>query len=171
VKAAKAKPKAIEPEKKVENKTIVAYVTKGGATGEAANLIANTLREKSGLEVDVVNLRQQPQPDLTPYRNIVGGGVRAGKVYKEAVDFVKQDLSGKRVGIFICSGAAGNPRRHEEVADKYITKGLASNPSLKLVSMEAFGGCIKILGKAVTDRRDPAKVQAWAEELGKKLTE
>jgi hypothetical protein len=38
-------------------------------------------------------------------------------------------------------------------------------------SKEAFGGCIRILGKSVTDRRDPAKVQAWAEELGKKLTE
>jgi hypothetical protein len=42
---------------------------------------------------------------------------------------------------------------------------------VKLVSKEAFGGCIKIFGIAVTDRRDPAKVQAWAEELGKKFTE
>jgi len=57
------------------------------------------------------------------------------------------------------------------VVEKYITRGLASNPSLKLVSMEAFGGCIKIFGKAVTDRRDPAKVRAWAEKVGKKFTE
>ena len=128
--------------------------------------------KKAAKEVDVVDLKKQPHPDLSPYKNIVvGGGVRAGKVYKEALEFVKQDLSSKRVAVFICSGAAGNPRRYDEVAEKYITKGLASNPNLKLVSMEAFGGCIKIFGKAVIDRRDPARVQAWAEEVGKKFTE
>ena len=172
MKASKIKAKPEEASKEDSAKTLVAYVTKGGATGEVANIIANTLREKCGLQVDLVDLKKEPKPDITQYSNIViGGGVRAGKVYKEAVEFAKQDFSGKRVGVFICSGAAGNPRLHEEVAEKYITKGLASNPNLKLVSMEAFGGCIKILGKSVTDRRDPAKVQAWAEELGKKFTE
>jgi len=48
MKAAKEKTKSAEAPKKTENKTLVAYVTKGGATGEAANVIANTLREKSG---------------------------------------------------------------------------------------------------------------------------
>lgn len=165
---AKAEPTPI----KTENKTLVVYATKGGATFEAADLIAKTLREKCGFEVDVVNLRKQANPDITKYTNIVvGGGVRAGKVYKETAEFMKQDLSGKQVAIFICSGAAGDPRHHDEVAQKYITKGLASTPGLKLVSMEAFGGCIRILGKAVTDRRDPAKIQAWAEELCKKFSE
>jgi hypothetical protein len=37
--------------------------------------------------------------------------------------------------------------------------------------MRAFGGCLKIFGKAVVDRRDPAKVRAWAEGLGKLLAE
>ena len=157
--------------KKEENKTLIAFVTKGGATEEAANVIADVLREKFGLAVDVVNLRRQPNPDIAQYRNIVvGGGVRAGKVYKEAPKFVEQDLSGKRVALFICSGAAGNPLHHYEVTEKYITKGLTAY-NVKLVSKEAFGGCIRIFGKAVTDRRDPAKVLAWAEELGKKFTE
>jgi menaquinone-dependent protoporphyrinogen IX oxidase len=76
-------------------KTLVVYITKGGATREAANLIAKTLREKSGLEVDVVDLERQPRPDLTPYRNIVvGGGVRTGGVYGKAVEFMKQDFTG-----------------------------------------------------------------------------
>ena len=60
--------------------------------------------------------------------------------------------------------------RHDEVLEKYINKGLAAC-NVKLESKEAFGGCIKILGITVVDRRDPAKVQAWAEELGKKFTE
>jgi len=158
------------PEKE-ESKTLVAYMTKGGATEEAANVIADVLREKFGLAVDLVDLRKEPKPDIADYSNVVvGGGVRAGKVYKEALKFVEQDLNGKRVAFFVCSGAAGNPLHHDEIAEKYITKGLAAY-NVKLVSKEAFGGCIRIFGKAVADRRDPAKIQAWAEELGKKFTE
>ena len=157
--------------KKEENKTLVVYATKVGATGEAANLVAETLREKNGLEVDVIDLKRQPHPDVSVYKNIVvGGGVRAGKLYKETVDFMKQDFGGKRLAVFICSGAAGSPFHKAEVAEKYITKGLAANPNLNVVSKEAFGGCIKIFGKAIMDRRDPAKVRAWAEEVGKKFT-
>ena len=37
------------PEKE-ESKTLVAYMTKGGATEEEANVIANILREKFGLD-------------------------------------------------------------------------------------------------------------------------
>lgn len=168
----KAKTAPVPTPKKPENKTLITYVTKSGATEEAANLIAKTLREKSGLEVDLVNLRKQPNPDIAQYKNIiVGVGKRSRGVYKEAVEFVKQDLTGKRVALFICSAAAGNPRLHDQVAETYITKGLAKTLNVKLVSMEAFGGCIRILGKAVLDRRNPAKVQAWAEELGKKLAD
>jgi menaquinone-dependent protoporphyrinogen IX oxidase len=170
--ADKPKAKPQEAVKKEDGKTLVAYATKGGATNEAANIISKMLQEKFGLQVDLVDLRRQPKPDVTGYRNIVvGGGVRAGKVYKEAVEFVKQDFNGKRVAFFICSGAAGNPLHHDEVAEKYITKGLVGAFNVKLVFMEAFGGCIRIFGIAVVDRRDPAKIQAWAEELGKKFSE
>jgi len=163
--------KAEEPPKEDSGKTLVAYVTKGGATGEAATIIANTLHEKCGFQVDLVDLKKQPKPSITQYSNIVvGGGVRAAKVYKEALKFVEQDLSGKRVAFFICSGAAGNPLRHDEVTEKYITQGLAAY-NVQLVSKEAFGGCMRILGKSVFDSRDPAKIRAWAEELGKKFTE
>ena len=171
MKEAKTKVKPEETPKKDSGKTLVAYVTKGGATGEAANVIANTLREKCGLQVDLVDLKKQSKPDITPYNNIVvGGGVRAGKVYKEALEFVEQDLSGKRVAFFICSGAAGNPLRHDEVTERYITQGLAAY-NVKLVAKEAFGGCMRILGKSLFDSRDPAKILAWAEEVGKKFTE
>ena len=171
MKSAQVKTVKEQAPKKEENKTLIAYMTKGGATEEAANVIADVLREKFGLAFDLVDLRKEPKPDITDYSNVVvRGGVRAGKVYKEALKFVEQDLNGKRVAFFVCSGAAGNPLHHDEIAEKYITKGLAAY-NVKLVSKEAFGGCIRIFGKAVTDRRDPAKIRAWAEELGKKFSE
>jgi menaquinone-dependent protoporphyrinogen IX oxidase len=172
MKASKIEAKPAETPKKQLGKTLVAYVTKSAAAGEAANLIADTLREKSGLEVELVDLKMQPHPDLEPYANVIlGSGARMGSVYREAVEFMKQDLSSKRVAIFICSVAGGDPRRTDLIADRYITEGLARNPNLRLVSMKAFGGCLKALGKPVLDRRDPARIQAWAEELGKKLAE
>ena len=145
--AGKPKTKPQDVVKKEDGKTLVAYATKGGATNEAANIISKMLQEKFGLQVDLVDLRRQPKPDVTGYRNIVvGGGVRAGKVYKEAVEFMKQDLSDKRVTFFICSVASGDPRHHDDMAEKYITKGLVDAFNVKLVSMEAFGGCIRIFG-------------------------
>jgi menaquinone-dependent protoporphyrinogen IX oxidase len=120
--------------------------------------------------VDVVDLKKQPHPDLTPYKNIIiGAGVRTGGVYGKAVEFMKQDFSGKRVAVFLCAALSTNPAKKQRLAQRYITEGFASKTPL--VSREAFGGCIKILGKVVADGRDPAKVQAWAEDIGKKFTE
>ncbi len=123
------------------------YVTKGGATREAAELIAKTLREKSGLAVDVVDLKKQKHPDIADYDNVVvGGGVRMGEVYGEAGAFLRQDLGGKRVAVFICASGAGDAKDKQKYVEKYIAQDIAKNA--KPLSVEAFGGCIKILGKS-----------------------
>ena len=102
MKTAKNKLEPIETPDRESGKTLVAYVTKGGATGDAANIIANTLRGECELQVDLVDLRKQPKPDITPFSNIVVGGVRAAKVHKEPLNFIGQDLSDKRVAFFVC---------------------------------------------------------------------
>jgi menaquinone-dependent protoporphyrinogen IX oxidase len=154
------------------NKTLVAYETKGGATEEAARKIAEVLRSKYGLEVDLVDLKVQKVPDLAQYRNVVlGGGVRAGKVYNKALKFLENDLSGKHVAFFVSSGQAGAPASYEKAKVKFVEDTLANYPKINPVATEAFGGRIKILGKTVTDNRDMVKVEAWAEELGKKFTQ
>jgi menaquinone-dependent protoporphyrinogen IX oxidase len=154
------------------NKALIAYETKGGATEEAARKIAEVLRSKYGLEVDLVDLKVQKVPDLAQYRNVVlGGGVRAGKVYNKALKFLENDLSGKHVAFFVSSAQAGAPASYEKAKVKFVEDTLANYPKINPVATEAFGGRIKILGKTVTDNRDMAKVEAWAEELGKKFTE
>jgi menaquinone-dependent protoporphyrinogen IX oxidase len=83
--------------KKVSNKTLIAYVTKGGATEESGYIIAETLRDKHGLQVDLVNLKKNSAPDLSQYGNvIVGSGVRIGRVYKEALRFLEKDFGDKK---------------------------------------------------------------------------
>jgi menaquinone-dependent protoporphyrinogen IX oxidase len=154
------------------NKTLVAYETKSGATEEAARKIAEVLRSKYELEVDLVDLKEQKVPDLAQYRNvIVGGGVRAGKVYDKALRFLENDLSGKKVAFFVSSGNAGTLGQYETAKAKFVEATLARYPHIHAVATEAFGGHAKILGKTMFDNLDLNKVEAWAEELGKKFTQ
>ena len=156
----------------IGNKTLIAYQTKGGATAEAARKIADVLRSKYQLEVDLVDLKEQKVPDISQYRNlIIGGGVRGGKVYKKALKFLENDLSGKQVAFFVSSSWAGTPGSYETAKARFVENTLSKYPKINPVSTEAFGGRIRILRKTMVDNTDLAKVEAWAEELGKKFTE
>jgi menaquinone-dependent protoporphyrinogen IX oxidase len=154
------------------NKTLIAYVSKQGATVESANKIAEILRSKYGLEVDLVDIKEQQFMDLTQYVNvIIGSGVRAGRVYGKALKFLKNDWTGKKVAFYVSSAWAGTPGSHDDAKARFADKTLAKYPNLNPVSTEAFGGRIKYVRKLMVDNTDMAKVEAWAEELGKKFTQ
>ncbi len=153
-------------------RTLIAYETKLGATEETAKKIAEVLRSKFNLEVDLVNLKKDASPDLTLYQNVVvGAGVRGGRVYGGALKFLKEDLSGKKVAFFTCSSWAGTPGSYENAKKNYIEKTLKKFPNVGFVDAEAFGGRIRYFGKTMLDNRDPAKVEAWTEELAEKFNE
>lgn len=153
-------------------KTLIAYETNGGATEEAARKIAYVLRSKYRLEVDLVDLTEQKVVDLSQYQNVVlGGGVRVGKVYDKALRFLENDFTGKKVAFFVSSAEAGTLASYEEAKVKFLEDTLAKYPNVNVVATEAFGGRVKMLGKAVTDDTDFSRVEAWAEELGKKFTQ
>ncbi len=147
------------------NKTLIAYVTKSGVTGENAEIISHILREHYGLEVNLVNLKKNSKPDLSQYDNvIIGSGIRMGMWYGKANKFLKNDFKDKKVAIFLSSGTAGDLETYQEAITKYINKKLTKNPHVKPVLTEAFGGRYSNF-----DYTDPEKVKAWAIELGKKL--
>lgn len=151
------------------DKTLVAYASKSGATQEVAEKIAETLKDKYNLEVDLINLRKE-KPILALYKNVVvGSGVRMNKVYGEALRFLKQDFENKRVAFFICCGGAGDPKKYDESCTKYITNVLANYRNFKPVATEAFGGRMKMFGKQLFDNVDFEKIRSWAESLGKKF--
>ncbi len=154
-------------------KTLIAYETKGGATEESARKIAETLRSKFQLDVDLVDLRVQNVTDCAQYQNIVvGSGVRAGKLYGKALKCLENDFSGKRVAFFVSSGGGGGDEKaYQKAKTEYAEDTLARYPKITPVSVEAFGGRMKILGRKVIDNLDLNKVEAWAETLGKKFTE
>lgn len=151
--------------------TIIAYASKGGATEQAAQAIANVLSDKYKLNVELVNLRKG-SPNISPYQNVVvGAGVRGGKVYNEALNFLKQDFGNRKVAFFVCCGGAGDPKNYEKSCALYVTEILRNYPNVKTLATEAFGGYMKVLGKTVFNNLDIEKVRAWAENLGTKFIE
>jgi menaquinone-dependent protoporphyrinogen oxidase len=154
------------------DKTLIAYETKSGATEESAQKILQVLRQKYQLDVDIVDLKEQKNPEISAYGNIiVGGGVRAGKVYGKAQKFLEHDFSGKKVAFYISSGDAGTPEKYADAKAKFLEATLAKYPKVNPVATEAFGGHAKILGKTVVDNLDLERVGAWADELGRKFTQ
>ena len=156
------------------NKTLIVYETKGGATEESAQKIAEILRSKFSLDVDLVDLKKQKVPDLGRYRNvIVGAGVRVGRVYSKATKFLDGDLGGKNVAFYVSSSWAGTPKQdsYEAAKIRFVEKTLTKHPNLNIVGADAFGGRIRIFGKLMLDNIDLSKVETWAEELGKKFTQ
>ena len=134
--------------------------------------IAEVLRSKFQLEVDLVDLKKEKLPDLEQYENfVVGGGVRGGKVYGKALKFLENDLSRKRVAFFVSSTWAGTPGSYENAKARFVEKNLAKYPKINPVSSEAFGGRIRYFKRTMVDNTDLTKVEAWAEELGKKFTQ
>lgn len=151
------------------NKTLIVYVTKSGVTEENAKIISDILTTDYNFEVDLVNLKNNPKPDLTPYKNIIiGSGIRMGMWYGKAKKFLKKNFENKKVAIFLSSGMAGVPESYEEAILKFINNKLAKFPHLKPVATEAFGG--RYSGRfGNEDYTDPEKVKEWAIDLGKKL--
>ncbi len=150
-------------------KTLIAYATKGGVTRESANTIASVLREKHGLEVDVVNLAKNHKPDISVYRNIVvGGGVRAGRIYGDALKFLDQDFGDRKVAFFISTMEVDEKQR-PLAEDKYIKATLEKRPKLKLITATLLGERFKFFGRTFESATGVANVEAWADELGLKL--
>ncbi|TFG03291.1 MAG: hypothetical protein EU542_02945 [Promethearchaeota archaeon] len=158
----------------VKNKTVIAYQTKSGVSKENADLIADVLSKDFGMEVDIIDLKEEKNPDINNYDNIiVGSGIRMGRWYKLPKSFLsKNDFSNKKLAIYLSAGKAGNPEyQHDQIMEEYIGKILKKRPHLKPITYNAFGGAYSQGGKLIEDFRDPEKVKLWADKLGKLLSE
>jgi len=154
-----------------DKSTLIAYVTRGKATEEAAEVVGQVLREDYDLSVDLVNLRETT-PDVKEYGNvIIGAGVRMGRVYKGALKFMENDFSGKNVAVFLSSLEGGDEKSHEEAIEKYVEKEIKPRLNVEPVAAETFGGRIRIFGFSVQDNIDREKIKSWAGKVGKRFIE
>jgi menaquinone-dependent protoporphyrinogen oxidase len=168
----------------MENRVLVAYATKYGATAEIATKIGEVL-QAAGLPTDVRPADRVD--DLNPYRAVVlGSAVYAGQWRKEAVAFLQkneQALSGRPVWFF-SSGPTGEgdpveltkgwrfPEGLQAVADRVgprdtaLFHGAIDNEELSLPEKLI----IKALKAQTEDSRDWDQITAWAGSIAAALT-
>lgn len=148
-----------------EGKTLIAYATKGGTTEEYANAIASVLRDEFKMQVDLVDLRVNHDPDLTQYRNvIVGSGVKIRKMHNEGAHFMEKDFGNRKVALFLSALDS-----KDYAIENYINDILERNKALKPFSVEVFGGRMRILGRTIEDKRDINKAKEWAQNIARQI--
>jgi len=153
----------------MNNKILVAYFTKGGATEKYAKVISETLTT-NGLKVETCNLAHSI-PDVAAFDTVVlGTGVRMFRVYRRWKKILKQkSLSDKHLFMFLSSGTAiENP---EKAVEKFLHP-LVEKYNLKSKSLVSFPGKIpekwaKLDGQKDTIKLDKAK--AWAQEISSQV--
>jgi menaquinone-dependent protoporphyrinogen oxidase len=109
-----------------EQRTLIAYFTKGGVTRENTEIIAGILRDDFGHQVDVVDLWTNRRPDIGPYQVvIVGSGIRIGMWYGRPKRFLKNKaLADKKVAIFLSSLTAGNEDTYDQGGGRGLRRAL-----------------------------------------------
>ncbi|MEN8118459.1 MAG: flavodoxin domain-containing protein, partial [Bacteroidota bacterium] len=70
-------------------KTLIAYCTTHGCTGKTAIKLKDFL----GDDVHLINLKQEKNPDLKEYEQvIIGGSIHAGQIQKRIKEFSIKNL-------------------------------------------------------------------------------
>ena len=171
----------------MNDRFLVTYATRYGATQEVAEAIAATLRA-SGLEVDLQPM--QAVRSLDGYRGVVlGAPLYIGKWPKSALDFLarhQQALGARPVAVYAL-GPTGTDAEEMQGSRAQLDKVLAKYPWFTPIPLEMFVGrydparlsfAHKLLAalpasplyqKPASDHRDWAAIQAWASELPARL--
>jgi menaquinone-dependent protoporphyrinogen oxidase len=167
----------------VDNKVLVAFATKHGATEEIADKIGEVLRQ-AGLPVDV--LPADRAGDLGAYRAVVlGSAVYIGQWRKEAAKFLQANeavLAEKAVWLY-SSGPTGEgdpaellqgwqfPGKLQPIADRIgprdITAFQGAVDADKLNFVEKW--MLKMVQAPVGDYRDWEAIAAWATGIAGEL--
>ena len=153
----------------MNNKILVAYFTKGGASEEYAKIIAETLTA-DGLAVETCNLAYDI-PDITSFSTVVlGTGVRMFRVYRPWKKILKQKaLTDKHLYMFLSSGTAIEDP--DKAVEKFL-RPIVEKYDLKPESLISFPGKIpekwaKLDGPKETMK--PEKAKAWAQEIARQV--
>ena len=121
----------------MNNKILVAYFTKGGATEEYANVISETLKSK-GHAIETQNLANKI-PDITDFETVIlGTGVRMYRVYGRWKKVLKQkSIKDKHLYLFLSSGMAAE--EPDKAVEKFLNP-LVKKFDLKTDSLVSFPG-------------------------------
>jgi len=161
-------------------KALVVYGTRYGATENTSEVIAEVLRQE-GFEVIVVNAKDDNIQSLSEYELIiVGSGIRMGRWTREPDKFLEkfqQELSHKKLALFVCCGSAhplsDGEEKTKDIEDarrKYLEE-KAAKYSLHPIALGLFGGVYDFNKMSWFFRKTMSSVKLQLEEAGFKETE
>jgi len=180
------------------NKALIVYGTRYGAAASTAQEIAKIFRQQ-GLETTVVDAKLEKIKDISQYSLVVvGSGIQINRWTSEPEKFVKkhqEELTSKKVGLFVCCGSASQAPDQAAEAEKMKQKYLdekAVQLGVQPVALGFFGGVYnynkepwwakkaleadrprveatyKQSEPGVYDTRNWAEIRSWARELAQK---
>jgi menaquinone-dependent protoporphyrinogen IX oxidase len=161
-------------------KALIVYGTRYGATASTSEEIADVFRQE-GLDVKVVNLKDEKVKDITEYELvIVGSGIQIHKWTGEPEKFLKKfqkELAKKKVALFVCCGSAEPIDEKEDKAKsienariKYLEE-KAAKYNLQPIALGLFGGVYNFNNMSWFFRKAMSAVKPQLEEAGVPQTE
>ncbi|MTI47074.1 flavodoxin domain-containing protein [Sporosalibacterium faouarense] len=157
-------------------KILIAYGTKHGCTEECAKKLSEIL----DYEVDLINLSEHKNIDLSIYNKIIfGSSVYIGKIHKEVKEFCNKNLNilkDKKIGLFTC-GMSDRDVAVTQLKDSYpkvlvdnaVAKGFFGGEFIfkKLNFMERF--IVKKVSKVEKDTSNISEeeISRFAKEINK----
>jgi menaquinone-dependent protoporphyrinogen oxidase len=162
------------------NKALIVYGTRYGATSSTSEDIAEVLR-KEGLDVEVVNLKDEKMNDINEYELvIVGSGIQIGKWTKEPEKFLDKfhkELTKKKTALFVCCGSTEPLDEKEDKAasienarTKYLEE-KAAKYNLQPIALGLFGGVYNFNKMSWFFRKTMSGLKPKLEEAGFKEKE
>lgn len=123
-------------------KALVVYGTRYGTAAEIAEEIAKVLADEN-LDVDLINAKKLKNCNVSPYDLfVVGSGIKMGKWTKESMNFLKKNrdnLSNKKIALFVSCGAANEEKSIPEGQEKYLDKVAKENLANPPIATGLFG--------------------------------
>jgi menaquinone-dependent protoporphyrinogen oxidase len=139
-------------------KTLIVYGTNYGT----AEKVAKTIKEKISDQVEMINIKKLPSPNLSEFDKIViGSGVKIGMIKKELKAWMNKncdEIISKKVFLFLCASSTKDEEIEKIWSTNYPEK-ILSSAIIKssvggVLDMNKMGFFDKFIIKKVTGQNE-----------------
>lgn len=139
-------------------KTLIVYGTNYGTAEE----VAKTIKEKISDQVEMVNIKKSPNPNLSDFHKIViGSGVKMGMIKKELKSWMNKncdEIINKKVFLFLCASSIKDEDIEKiwnaNFPEKILSSTIAKSSVGGVLDMNKMGFFDKFIIKKVTGQNE-----------------
>lgn len=139
-------------------KTLIIYGTNYGT----AESVAKSIKEKISDQVEMVNIKKSPSPNLSEFDKIViGSGVKIGMIKKEIKTWMNKncdEIINKKVFLFLCASSVKDEDIEKiwsaNYPEKILSSAIAKNAVGGVLDLSKMGFFDKMIIKKVTGQNE-----------------